>query len=132
MIFFDTDVISELMRPRPSKRLVQRIGRVPAGEQATTAITLGELRHGAAKAGRPELYVRALQLLAGISSFDFDRSAAEAYGDLRATLERAGKPLADPDLRIAAIVLANEGKLVTGNVRHFARIAGLDAEDWIR
>jgi len=42
VIVLDTDRLSELMRPRPSSRLVARLERVPATEQATTAITLGE------------------------------------------------------------------------------------------
>ncbi len=42
-----------------------------------------------------------------------------------------GKRLADPDLRIAAIALANGLTLITGNLTHFARVPGLRAEDWI-
>lgn len=106
--------------------------RVPAEEQATTAITLGEIAYGARKAGRLVLYERAIGLLRGVRVLDFDRPAAERYGELHLALERAGLRLADPDLRIAAIAVASEGLLVTGNLRHFGRVPGLRAEDWIR
>ena len=53
------------------------------------------------------------------------------YGRLRAELERNGRPLAEPDLRIAAIALARELTLVSGNARHFGRVPGLRVENWL-
>jgi tRNA(fMet)-specific endonuclease VapC len=50
---------------------------------------------------------------------------------LRTGLEKAGMRLADPDLRSAAIVVARGLTLITGNLRHFSRVPGIDAEDWI-
>ncbi|HSR22290.1 MAG TPA: hypothetical protein VLW53_01985 [Candidatus Eisenbacteria bacterium] len=50
---------------------------------------------------------------------------------MRADLERSGRPLAEPDLRIAAIALAHDLTLVTGNGRHFSRIPGLRVESWL-
>ncbi len=132
MIVLDTDALSELMRPRPSSRLVARLEQVAAAEQATTSITLGEIAYGARKVNRPELYQRAVGLLRGVKILDFDRAAAERYGELRLALERAGVRLADPDLRIAAIAMASDRLLVTGNVKHFARVPGLRSEDWMR
>jgi tRNA(fMet)-specific endonuclease VapC len=61
----------------------------------------------------------------------FDVSAAAVYGPLRAQLEAAGRPLAEPDLRIASIALARGLTLVTGNVRHFERVPGLQVESWL-
>lgn len=131
MIALDTDVISHLMRSRPPERLVTRLAEIPAEEQSTTAITLGELAYGAMKVGRQELYDRALELLAGIPVFGFDTAAATHYGRLRADLENAGTRLADPDLRIAAIIVARGLTLITGNLKHFSRVPGMLAEDWI-
>jgi tRNA(fMet)-specific endonuclease VapC len=132
MIVFDTDVISELMRLRPSTILVERLADVPLAEQATTAITLGELAYGARKSGRPALYRRATRLLHGVRILAFDSTAAEQYGELRAALETEGRRLPDPDLRIAAIATAHRATIVTGNRRHFERVRGLTVEDWIR
>ena len=53
------------------------------------------------------------------------------YGQLRAELERAGRRVAEPDLRIAAIALARDATLVTANVRRFARIPDLRVENWL-
>jgi tRNA(fMet)-specific endonuclease VapC len=131
MIILDTDVVSELMRPEPASALIDRLAQVPAAEQCTTAVTIGELAYGAMRVDRPELYERATQLLAGAVVIPFDREAAERYGRIRSDLEREGKRLPDPDLRIAATVLAHDGILITGNTKHFARVAGLRIQDWL-
>jgi tRNA(fMet)-specific endonuclease VapC len=132
MIVLDTDIVSGLMRPRPSPVLIERIGSVPAHEQSTTAITIGELSYGAQRVDRPDLYRRAIELLADTRVLPFDEHAAEHYGSLRAKLERDGMRLADPDLRIAATALAHEAALITGNSRHFDRVDGLVVHNWLK
>jgi tRNA(fMet)-specific endonuclease VapC len=61
----------------------------------------------------------------------FHEAAAHTYAELRAHLEHHGSPLAEPDLRIAAIARTFDLVLVTGNERHFRRIPGLVVENWI-
>lgn len=131
MIVLDTDAVSNLMRPRPSPEFAQRIERLPVSERTTTAITIGELAYGAARAGRPQLYFRAKEVLEGTRILSFDEAAAELYANIRAHLERAGTRLDEPDLRIAATVLAHGATLITGNVRHFQRVPGLAVENWL-
>ena len=129
---FDTDVLSAVLRRDPPMHLIRRLARTPAAEQATTTITMGELLYGAAKKGSPKLVGRVRDLLAGaVTILPFDQPSAEAYGSLRAELEASGRPLAEPDLRIAAIATAYDLTLVTGNVRHFRRVPNLPVEDWL-
>ncbi len=61
----------------------------------------------------------------------FDEPAAGLYAEIRVALEASGQRLDDPDLRIAAICLAHDLTLVTGNVRHFERVPGLRVENWL-
>jgi tRNA(fMet)-specific endonuclease VapC len=42
-----------------------------------------------------------------------------------------GKPLALADLEIAAIALARDFTLVSGNQKHFVRINELKLENWL-
>lgn len=70
-------------------------------------------------------------LLPAVNIVGFDAKAAYVCGGLRAKLERAGTPLALADLEVAAIALANDLMLVSGNLRHFARIDGLRVENWL-
>jgi tRNA(fMet)-specific endonuclease VapC len=129
---FDTDVLSATVRRDPPLHLIRRLARTPPTEQCTTAITLGELVYGVHKRASPALAERVQELIVSAGRIlPFDDDAARWYGQLRADLERAGTRVAEPDLRSAAIALACGATLVTGNVRHFARIPGLRVENWL-
>lgn len=132
MYCFDTDILSAVIRRDPPLHLIRRLAATAPGEQYTTAITLGELLYGVAKRGSPELAERVHNLIASAGTIlPFDDAAAERYGALRATLESGGRRLAEPDLRIASIALARGLTLVTANTRHFARVPGLQVENWL-
>jgi len=129
---FDTDVLSATMRRNPPLALIRRLAAVPAAHQHTTAITAGELLYGVARTPGEDLVGRVRRLLeSAITVLPFDSAAAAAYAGIRIALERAGRPLDDPDLRIASIALARDLTLVTGNGRHFDRVPGLRVENWL-
>ena len=54
-----------------------------------------------------------------------------AYGDLRADLERHGTPIGSLDTMIAAHALSQHAMLVTNNTREFAKVAGLQLDNWV-
>jgi predicted nucleic acid-binding protein len=134
MFLFDTDALSQILKPTPSSPFLARLAAVPSEQQFTSAITVGEMVYGAHRSPTPERWLRLAQerLWPNMRVLPFDRSAAETYGRLRAALEKAGTPLAEPDLRIASIALTNDLTVVTGNVRHFARVPGLRVENWLQ
>ena len=132
MFCLDTDVLSFLISRSPPLGLLRRLADVPATDQCTTSITLGEMLYGAARRGRASLIERIDQMVRReFPVIAFDETAAENYGPLRASLESRGLPLADADLRIASICLAGDLTLVTGNLRHFSRVPGLRVENWV-
>jgi tRNA(fMet)-specific endonuclease VapC len=129
---FDTDVLSNVLRRDPQLGLIRRLASIPPEEQFTTAITLGELLYGAARRGSPTLAERVRDLVGSLVAIvPFDDAAAEQYGMLRARLESEGRRLAEPELRIASIALANDLTVVSGNVRHFSRVHDLRLENWL-
>lgn len=76
-------------------------------------------------------YGRLVHLLDVLSQWDvvpFEDRAADQFTDLRGQRIRIGTM----DLKIAAIALANDALLVTGNRRDFAAIPGLRCEDWLQ
>lgn len=97
-----------------------------------SVITAMELRFGLVK--KPSTRVRAVieRFLDTIRVLPLDRSVERPYGELRATLERLGRPIGALDTMIAAHALALRAVLVTNNLREFRRVTGLRCEDWTR
>jgi tRNA(fMet)-specific endonuclease VapC len=132
MYCFDTDVLSAVLKRDPPMHLIRRLSQVPAEDQFTTSITLGELLCAAARRENPELETRIRELIRRAAAIlPFDARAADRYGSLRARLEREGRRLDEPDLRIASIALSRGLMVVTGNVRPFGRVPDLAVENWL-
>ena len=127
---FDTDTISAVLRPRPDLAIVRRLAAIPPNEQFTSVISLGELLFGALRRGRADLLERIEAIAESVPVLPFHEPAARTYAEMRAELERCGTPLAEPDLRIAAIAQSFNLVLVTGNERHFRRVPALVVENW--
>ncbi len=124
---FDTDAISELLKPRPAAGYVSWLAAVPREEQFTSAVVVGELYKGAFRSSAAARHLENIEkrVLPAVTVLSYDVAAARVYGRFRAQLESAGRPLADADLQIAATALLHDLDLVTGNVKHFKRVPGL-------
>jgi tRNA(fMet)-specific endonuclease VapC len=133
MYLFDTDIITNVLKPKPSIRLIERLKHIPEDEQYISTITISEIVYGAIKSGRPQYHLKNLEeiLLPAVNIVDFDAKAAYICGKLRAELEQRGQPLSLADLEIAAIAIAGDFILVTGNTKHFDRIDDLNSENWL-
>ncbi|MSR84539.1 MAG: type II toxin-antitoxin system VapC family toxin [Candidatus Latescibacteria bacterium] len=124
---FDTDAISELLRPRPLPLYLKWLRGIPREDQFTSAVVIGELYKGAFRSPARDRHLANIQerVLPAVTVIPYDTATAMVYGDLCAQLEERGKPLADADLQIAATAVYHNLELVTGNLRHFARITAL-------
>ncbi len=125
MIVADTNVLSEPLRRDPDPRVLAWLSRY-RDEIAVTAITLGELRYGAARlpAGRrrTELEAAIERLAADASTrlLDYDEQASAHYARVRALRESQGRPVNVEDAMIAGICLATGAQLATRNVGDFS------------
>jgi len=130
---FDTDTLSNPLKKTPSLSLIRRLASVPPEQQFTIAITVGEMIYGAHKSQRRDDILQRLntQVWPNVQILPFDTAAAQVYGPLRRELELRGTPVAEPDLRIAAIALSHGLTLITGNVRHLSKVPGLLIENWL-
>jgi len=124
---FDTDAISELLRPRPRKPYVEWLKAVPREDQFTSAVTVGELFKGAYRSAAKERHLENIEsrVLPAVTILPYDLAVARVFGMIRADLERGGNILPDADLQIAATAMFHDLELVTGNLRHFERIPNL-------
>jgi predicted nucleic acid-binding protein len=124
---FDTDAISETLRPRPAPEYLAWLKSVPREEQYTSAVCVGELYAGAFRSKARDRHLANIEerVLAAVTALPFDTAVAKVFGQIRARLEDQGAPLADADLQIAAAAIYHGLELVTGNVRHFERVPSL-------
>lgn len=91
-----------------------------------------ELYFGVRKSRYTAQNARSLeQFLLPLEIVEFGLGAVVAYGDIRTTLEKQGTPIGPLDTLIAALAVSQEVTLVTNNVGEFARVPGLDVDDWI-
>jgi tRNA(fMet)-specific endonuclease VapC len=128
----DTDTCIALIKRQPPE-LIQRLQAKAVGDVGISSVTLAELRHGVARSGRYERNRAALdQFLLPLDIAPFDELAADAYGTVRAELERNGLPIGPLDTLIAGHALSLNIVLVTHNTREFKRVKGLRLDDWLK
>lgn len=126
MIVLDTNVLSELMKPRPSTAVVRWVDGRSVASLYTTSLTEAELLHGIAllpkgkRRDAIDLAARAMfeEELAG-RVLPFGSAAARAYAEIAAARRRARRPIATIDAQIAAIVRASGATLATRNTSDF-------------
>jgi tRNA(fMet)-specific endonuclease VapC len=127
----DTDTCIALIKRKPAKMLDKLTSHAP-GDVGLSTITLAELRYGVAKSAQKETNASALdEFLLPFEVADFNETAADAYGEVRAALEKGGTPIGPLDTQIGAHALSLGAVLVTHNTREFRRIHGLAVEDWL-
>jgi tRNA(fMet)-specific endonuclease VapC len=126
----DTNIISDLIR-NPRGKAAKRIARVGEDNICTSIIVAAELRYGCAKSGSQRLLKAVEDMLGEINVLAFDVPADANYGEIRAELETAGKPIGGNDLLIAAHAYAIGAAVVTANTGEFKRIRGLKVENWL-
>jgi len=126
----DTNIISDLIR-NPRGKAAKRIARLGEDNICTSIIVAAELRYGCAKSGSRRLLKAVEDLLGEINVLAFDVPADANYGEIRAELETAGKPIGGNDLLIAAHAYAIGAAVVTANTGEFKRIRGLKVENWL-
>ena len=125
-MILDTNVISELMRPTPSARVV---GWVDAQDQNLlfiTAVTLAEslygierMSEGRRKTELSRYFRQMLERRFSSRILSYDESAATTYAIVVTHRERIGRRIETEDAQIASICLANGAVLATRNTKDF-------------
>jgi len=136
MIILDSNVLSELMRPKPEARVIAWLDRQPQTSIWTTSVTVFEIQFGLQvmpEGRRRAIYARGFEsLLDGIDHriAPFDVEAAQEASSLMASRKLKGRPRELRDTMIAGIVLSRRAALATRNIRDFDDIEANVIDPW--
>lgn len=127
MIILDTNVVSELLRPAPEKRVVDWLAGLDGSVVYLTTITEAELRLGVAilpagkrREGLAEMIDQIIREDFANRVLTFDSPAAIAFATIAASRRASGRPIAHADCQIAAIAQATGAEVATRNTPDFA------------
>lgn len=133
MICLDTNIIIAVINQRGAavrQRLMKTLHEDTIVGIPT--VVLYELWYGIKKSARAQANNDALDnfLALDVTPWPFEPEDAEEAGDIRAVLERLGTPIGPYDVLIAAQARRRGAILVTANKNEFARVPGLQTQDW--
>lgn len=132
LYMLDTDTCIFLMRGE-SPVLAARVQGVPLPQQVMSSVTFAELTYGvhASAGAKRKQNQQVLDSLAlHLAVLDWPQGAASHYAEIRLDLKKRGAQLGAADLMIAAHARALGAVVVTNNTKDFARVKGLQVENW--
>jgi len=132
MILLDTNIISELMRPKPNVAVIEWLDEQFSDELFLSAIVKAEIEMGIAildNGKRKQALLQAAELI--FTSFTnrclpFDGETATHYAKIIAFTKKQGRPMSVEDAQIAAIAVQNAALLATRNTSDFDFLENLN------
>jgi predicted nucleic acid-binding protein len=126
MIVLDTNVLSEVLRPMPERRVMAWLDEQPRASMFTSAITQGEILYGILLMPdgqrRRNLWDAAVSIFADDFSghvLSFDADAASFYAEIAASRRATGRRISQCDAVIASIARSRGATLATRDVKDF-------------
>lgn len=123
---WDTNIVIALFKN--DEKVISKLKK--ANQICIPSIVLGELYYGANNSIKKEENLMKINTLANVVNvLHCDRETASYYGAIKHNLKKAGTPIPENDIWIAAIAMQNGMTLVSRD-RHFESISGLTLESW--
>ena len=134
MRLLDTNILSEVLRPRPDAGVIQGLLAHPVAGLYASELTRFELRRGACLRADPEPLWQQISevILPLVQWLPVDEGICMQAAELSADLRRSGREIGLIDTFLAATARARGLTMVTRNTRHFEGIAGLKVENWFQ
>ncbi len=130
IFMLDTDVSSYIIREHP-RELTDVFVSHQDDLICVSAITYAELMYDLINKRTERLERKVEQFVSLVRVMDWTDAAARRYAEIRDHLKRAGTPIGNMDMLIAAAALAIDAQLVTNNRKHFGLVPGLKIADWM-
>jgi len=133
MYLLDTNICIFLIKNK-FPVLTKKIFSANSDDLFLSAISIAEIEYGASKSQQREKNRQALlDFCADFNTIlDFTTEDTEAYGMIRAYLEKKGNIIGPYDMQIAAQAMTRNLIVVTNNYDEFVRIPWIKLEDWTK
>lgn len=129
-VVIDSDILIYFLKGQ--QEIVDKLSAHPIENIFTTRINVTELLYGAFNSAKvAQNMAKISAFLANFHILEFDEKASMTFAQEKARLKKNGELIADMDLMIASIAIANKFSLVTNNHKHFGRIEVLLVERWL-
>ena len=128
----DTNAVSALMKG--DEKVTRRLAQKPRADVYLPQPVLAEIAYGIERLSRSRrrdgLRMRFDLIRQELTRAPWSDDVSEAFGAIKAKLERAGQRIDDFDIAVAAHAAAMAAVLVTANLGHMSRIPDIEIEDW--
>ena len=131
MKFFDTDIISYYFNG--NRKIQEKLLEMVDNNEniSITVINTYEILKGFKWKNNLKKENQFKEFLEDVFEFSIDGEVIDIASDIYAKLRKNGKTISDADILIAAIVIKNNGILVTNNTMHYNGIEQLRIENWL-
>lgn len=134
-ILIDTNVLSEVRRPRPSIAVIRWLDQLGTDEACVSVVTFAEIKRGISQlqSGRRKRELASWLETDLMSRFadrvlSIDLSVALAWGDLMSECRRRGSTMTPLDGMIAATARVHDLRIATRNTSDFSKL-GIELVD---
>lgn len=126
----DTDICSYIIREKPLK-VFELFETLDMDQICISVVTYAELIYGVEHSSSKKINRSIVDNFTNhLNIIEWDKSAAEHYGKIRAFLQASGNIIGAMDMMIAAHAVSQKMTLVTNNEKHFKRVPKLNIENW--
>jgi len=131
LYMLDTNICSYILKSRPLSVKVH-FEKVGTRSLCISTVVLAELYYGAARHPQGSSIRKEIkEFISRLTVIPWDEKAADHYGQIRAVMEKDGKPIGAMDMMIAAHARSQGATLVSDNTRHFDKVPELLLANWV-
>ena len=123
----DSDILIYFLKGK--QEVVQKLSQIPIDDLYISRINYTELIYGAYNSAKINQNLKVIEpFLDSFTVLEFTKESSLIFAKEKARLKKSGNIIADMDLMIASLAIANDCTLISNNLKHFNRIQNLELE----
>jgi predicted nucleic acid-binding protein len=123
----DSDILIYFLKGR--QEVVEKLSHIPIDYLYISRINYTELIYGAYNSSKIDKNLKIIEpFLSSFKILEFTQISSIIFAKEKARLKKNGNIIADMDLMIASIAIANNCTLISNNFKHFERVQNLKLE----